>query len=96
MSKNKVIAIQYKLIEMSQTRARGACTQMKTHILMETKLHLIAHVSVSKSKDKLWYFDSIFNVKHVRTLHMISVPFTRPSKLFFRGKKSSCQLFVWM
>ena len=63
---------------------------------METKLHLIAHVSVSKSKDKLWYFDSIFNVKHVRTLHMISVPFTRPSKLFFRGKKSSCQLFVWM
>ena len=28
MSKNKVITIQYKLIEMSQTRARGACTQM--------------------------------------------------------------------
>ena len=28
MSKNKVITIQYKLIEMSQTRARGVCTQM--------------------------------------------------------------------
>ena len=28
MSKNNVITIQYKLIEMSQTRARGACTQM--------------------------------------------------------------------
>ena len=54
-SKNKAIDIRYKLIEMSQTRARGACTQMdlkNTHILRETKLPLIVHVSVSKSKDK--------------------------------------------
>ena len=27
MSKIKAITIQYKLIEMSETRARGACTQ---------------------------------------------------------------------
>ena len=27
---------------------------------------------------------------------MISVRFTRLSKLFSRGKKSSCQLFLWM
>ena len=56
MSKIKAITIQYELIEMFQTRAREACTKMdlkKTLILMETNLHLIAHVSVCKSKDKL-------------------------------------------
>ena len=44
MSKIKAITMQYELIEMSQTRARGACTQMdlkNTLILMETKLHLM-------------------------------------------------------
>ena len=69
MSKIKAITIQYELIEMFQTRARGACTQRdlkNTLILMETKLHLIAHVSVCKSKDKLenirlypFYYSSI-------------------------------------
>ena len=53
-SKNKAINIEYKLIEMSQTRARGRAHRwiLKTHILRETKLPLITHVSVSKSKDK--------------------------------------------
>ena len=69
MSKIKAITLQYELIEMSQTRARGACTQMdlkNTLILMETKLHLIAHVSVYERKDKLenirlypFYYSSI-------------------------------------
>ena len=69
MSKIIAITIQYELIEMSQTRAREACTQMdlkNTIILMETKLHLIAHVSVCKRKDKLenirlypFYYSSI-------------------------------------
>ena len=69
MSKIKAITIQYELIEMFQTRAREACTKMdlkKTLILMETKLHLIVHVSVCKSKDKLenirlypFYYSSI-------------------------------------
>ena len=44
----------------------------------------------------LQYFDSIFNVKHGRALRVISVPFTRLSKLFFGGKKSSYKLIVWM
>ena len=69
MSKIKAITIQYELIEMSQTRERGACTQRDlkyTLILMETKLLLIARVSVCKRKDKLenirlypFYYSSI-------------------------------------
>ena len=70
--KNEAITIQYKLIEMSQTRARGACAQMdlkNTHILRETKLPLTVHVSVSKSKDKrdnirfsLFYYSGISTI----------------------------------
>ena len=53
-SKNKAINIEYTLIEMSQTRARGRAHRwiLKTHILGETKLLLIVHVSVSKTKDE--------------------------------------------
>ena len=45
MSKNKVITTQFKLIEMSQTRARG---WIEKYILRKTKLPLIVNVSVSK------------------------------------------------
>ena len=49
MSKNKVITTQFKLIEMSQTRARG---WIEKYILRKTKLPLIVHVSVSKKPNK--------------------------------------------
>ena len=45
MSKNKVITTQFKLIEMSQTRAHG---WIEKYILRKTKLPLIVNVSVSK------------------------------------------------
>ena len=48
MSKNKVITTQFKLIEMSQTRARE---WIEKYILRKTKLPLIVNVSVSKKTE---------------------------------------------
>ena len=45
MSKNKVITTQFKLIEMSQTRARGCIEKI---YLTENKTAFDLHVSVSK------------------------------------------------
>ena len=104
MSKNKVITTQFKLIEMSQTRA---CGWIEKYILRKTKLPLIVHVSVSKKPNKWdnkrlspFYYSSILTpsltINTVELFAWFSVPFTWLSKLFFRGKKSSYQLFVWM
>ena len=49
MSKNKVITTQFKLIEMSQTRARG---WVEKYILRKTKLPLIVNVRYLKNKNK--------------------------------------------
>ena len=45
MSKNNVITTQFKLIEMSQTRARGCIEKI---YLTENKTAFDLHVSVSK------------------------------------------------
>ena len=54
MSKKKVITTQFKLIEMSQNRARVHTQRSKRYVLWETKLPFIVHVhaSVSESQDK--------------------------------------------
>ena len=67
MSKKKVITTQFKLIEMSQNRARVHTQRSKRYVLWETKLPFIVHVhaSVSESQDK---WDKISVIHSILTL----------------------------
>ena len=107
MSETKVITTQFKLIEMSQTRARGACTRRDLKGMSYGKQNCLSLYSFRYLKTRIKEITyPFYSNSSISTLSLT----LNTSELFtwflyrlhdslscsLEVKKSSCQLFVWM